>query len=577
MSSSSARHPLSPRICSRDPTVVTTSTAPQRRFDAGVIGNALALLGLLVLAALATGWQVEAMQWRDPGPGRWWFAGIVTGLWVGFTGAIVLTRHLRRREGAAIAHVESAGPADWLVAYASQTGYAEQLARLTVNALQAAGQRVRLASLGAVDADSLQAAPKALFIVSTTGEGDPPDAALPFVRKLLAGQATLGTLRYGLLALGDREYHAYCAFGHRLDAWLRRNQAHALFDMIEVDNGDAGALRLWQQHLGQLAGRTDLPDWSRPDYAPWRLQSRRHLNPGSLGGPAFELRLVPEQAEQLDWTAGDIAEIGPRHAEADIDAWLAMAGLDGAAPVDVDGDRSSLRDRLAGSKLPAPASVAHVSAQQLAEALEPLPHREYSIASTPAEGHLRLLVRQMRHPDVRLGSGSGWLTAHAQIEAPIALRIRRNSAFHLNDGDHPLILIGNGTGLAGLRALLQARIERGHARNWLLFGERQRRYDLHFGDELLEWQRLDWLKHLDLAFSRDATVPSGGSGKTYVQDRLREQQARLREWVDAGACVHVCGSLEGMAPGVDAALSEALGDESVDDLIDAGRYRRDVY
>jgi sulfite reductase (NADPH) flavoprotein alpha-component len=32
-----------------------------------------------------------------------------------------------------------------------------------------------------------------------------------------------------------------------------------------------------------------------------------------------------------------------------------------------------------------------------------------------------------------------------------------------------------------------------------------------------------------------------------------------------------------MAPGVDAALREVLGDAGVDALLDAGRYRRDVY
>ncbi|AWV06587.1 sulfite reductase subunit alpha [Marilutibacter maris] len=557
-----------------------TATAPRRRrIDAGPIGNALVLVALIAVAVLATRWQVEPMQWRDPGPGRWWFAGIVSGLWAGFTGAIVLTRRLRQSADAAATAGMVDGPVDWLVAHASQTGYAEQLARLSVEALQAAGQRVRLVPLGRLDAETLAATSQALFIVSTTGEGDPPDPALPFVRRTLDREAALGSLRYGLLALGDREYDAYCAFGHRLDGWLRHSHAHPLFDMIEVDNGDAGALRLWQQHLGQLTGRTDLPDWSRPAYQRWRLRARRHLNPGSLGGPAFEIRLQPDDPALLDWSAGDIAEIGPCHADADIDAWLAMSGVDGDTATEVDATTLSLRERLAGSQLPAPADVEGLDAQRVAEGLQPLPHREYSIASTPGEGHLRLLVRQMRHPDGRLGSGSGWLSEHARIGDPIALRIRSNRAFHLHDDDRPLILIGNGTGLAGLRALLQARIERGHARNWLLFGERQRRHDLHFGDELRQWQAQGWLDHLDLAFSRDGTAVSGqahGPGR-YVQDRLREQRERLGEWIAAGAAIHVCGSLQGMAPGVDAVLRDCLGDEAVDQLIETGRYRRDVY
>ncbi|MCF7222443.1 sulfite reductase subunit alpha [Marilutibacter chinensis] len=565
---------------------MTATAVPSRRPDPGPVGNTLALLALLTLAVLAMRWQVEPLQWRDPGPGRWWFAGVVLGLWAGFTGAVALSRRLRRRAADADGSVSAGAPVDWLVAHASQTGYAEQLAMLTAAALRSAGQRVRLVPLGKLDTAALAAAGQALFIVSTTGEGDPPDAAMPFVRRTLTDRAGLGTLRYGLLALGDREYDAYCAFGHRLDGWLRHSHAHALFDMIEVDNGDAGALRLWQQHLGQLAGKTDLPDWSRPAYQPWRLQARRHLNPGSLGGAVFDIRLEPEDPTRLHWSAGDIAEIGPRHAEADVDAWLATAGVDGSARVELDGVMQPLRDLLAGAKLPAPTGVEGLDARQIAAALEPLPHREYSIASIPGEGHLRLLVRQMRHPDGRLGSGSGWLTEHARIGAPVALRIRGNRAFHLHDDERPLILIGNGTGVAGLRALLRARIERGHARNWLLFGERQRRHDLHFGDELLGWQTLGWLARLDLAFSRDDVVRSDeGGGQTvaqrrsgvYVQDLLREQRTRLQEWIAADAAIHVCGSLQGMAPGVDAALRDCLGDDAVDDLIDEGRYRRDVY
>jgi sulfite reductase (NADPH) flavoprotein alpha-component len=63
----------------------------------------------------------------------------------------------------------------------------------------------------------------------------------------------------------------------------------------------------------------------------------------------------------------------------------------------------------------------------------------------------------------------------------------------------------------------------------------------------------------------------------YVQDRLREAATALRQWVEDGAAIYVCGSLAGMAPGVDAVLREVLGDVVVERLRDEGRYRRDVY
>jgi sulfite reductase (NADPH) flavoprotein alpha-component len=62
-----------------------------------------------------------------------------------------------------------------------------------------------------------------------------------------------------------------------------------------------------------------------------------------------------------------------------------------------------------------------------------------------------------------------------------------------------------------------------------------------------------------------------------VQHRLREQADAVRAWVDDGAAIYVCGSLQGMAGGVDAALQDILGDARLQAMQRDGRYRRDVY
>jgi sulfite reductase (NADPH) flavoprotein alpha-component len=54
------------------------------------------------------------------------------------------------------------------------------------------------------------------------------------------------------------------------------------------------------------------------------------------------------------------------------------------------------------------------------------------------------------------------------------MRIRANRSFHGPEAATPLILIGNGTGLAGLRAHWKARAGRPHGGTWLMFGERTR-------------------------------------------------------------------------------------------------------
>ena len=79
------------------------------------------------------------------------------------------------------------------------------------------------------------------------------------------------------------------------------------------------------------------------------------------------------------------------------------------------------------------------------------------------------------------------------------------------------------------------------------------------------------LKRLDLAFSRDQAE------KVYVHHKLREQANELRTWVEQGAVIYVCGSIQGMATDVDQALQDILGEASIDQLKQEGRYRRDVY
>jgi len=508
--------------------------------------------------------------WPSLPPERLWAAVLVAGAYALFCLAIAAREVLRRRRARREAQALAAGTgAPILLAHASQTGFAEELALATARLLGEAGARVTLKRLAEVAAADLMTAERALFVVSTTGEGDAPDDARRFLRDVMAAQPNLGGLSHGVLALGDRSYDRFCAFGRTLDAWLARQGAAPLFDRVEVDDGDPAALRHWQAHVGLLAGVTDAPDWTRPRYGRWRLIERRLLNPGSPGDAAFHLRLEPLDGP-VSWAAGDILEVGPRNAPAETAALLARLVLDPEAPVTAE-DGATLAEVLSWRRLPHADAPSPTTPQALVDALPPLPHREYSIASLPADGGVELLVRAMRRADGQPGLGSGWLTLHAAPGGEIAARVRTNRSFHAPDDDRPLILIGNGTGLAGLRAHLKARAAAGRHRNWLVFGERTEAHDYFHGDEIEAWRAAGVLARLDLAFSRDQTR------KLYVQHRLIQAADTLRAWVADGAAIYVCGSLVGMSGEVHAALVSALGAETVERLSDEGRYRRDVY
>ncbi len=406
--------------------------------------------------------------------------------------------------------------ADWLVVHASQTGSAEYLAGQTAATLGAGGLDARALCISALTPELLAGASRVLFIASTYGEGDAPDAAARFAGVTMAGDADLSRLHYGVLALGDSSYTNYCGFGRALDAWLQGRGATPLFERIEVDRGNSEAIAGWQHQLSHLAGTSDAPDWEAPAYGRWRIVERALLNSGSAGAPLYRIALAPLDASLPAWEAGDLVQV--------------------SAPTDPE-----------------------------------LP-REYSIASIPGEGRIDLLVRLQRHADGSAGAASGWLCLDAGPEDEIALRVRGHARFRLGENaTRPMILVGNGTGLAGLRAHLKARIEAGVNDNWLVFGERNAAHDFLCRDELQGWRDTGKLARLDLAFSRD------GTGPRYVQHLLRERADELRAWVERGAAIYVCGSLQGMATGVHEALADALGPEALDALAAEGRYRRDVY
>lgn len=139
-----------------------------------------------------------------------------------------------------------------LLAFATQTGVAEDMANATREQLWSAGVAAQLVEFDALTLPMLEQARQALFLASTTCDGDPPDMAEDFARATMAQPASLGQLHYGLLALGDSAYGDFCGFGRQLDAWLLASGAQACFPRIEVDDENAAALDRWHRQVAAL-------------------------------------------------------------------------------------------------------------------------------------------------------------------------------------------------------------------------------------------------------------------------------------------------------------------------------------
>ncbi|MBJ2153654.1 sulfite reductase subunit alpha [Paracoccus sp. IB05] len=426
-----------------------------------------------------------------------------------WSGLTVRTLIRARRAGQAAA---VAGPGGLLIGYASQSGSSEALARAA--AAQSPG--ARLLSLDQIGAADLASTAQAQFYISTTGDGDAPDNATGFLARVMSLRPELGRLSYAMLALGDRNYPRFCGFAHRLDQWLRACGATPRFPLTEVDRDQPTALATWRARMGEPT-RTGAPaPGIAPESTRWSLAARHHLNPGSPGGPLWHLVLDPE-GPLPDWRAGDIAEIS-------------IPTQDG--PV----------------------------------------RRDYSLASLPVSGRAELILREVISREGRPGLGSHWLCRQLGEGDAIDLSIRANPGFHAADDAMPMLLIGNGSGLAGLLAHLRHRVaQKASGPVWLIHGERSPDHDAVFTEELSGLVAIGGLARLDRSFSR------GGEGPRYVQHILRAAATEVRAHVAAGGGIWICGRREGMATDVQQALEDVLGQDETARLMTERRLRRDIY
>lgn len=450
---------------------------------------------------------------------------------------------------------------DDLIVFASQSGQAEYFARHTAQQLKHVGQTFTVVDIQYLNVEQLLQANKVLWFVSTYGEGDAPDTARMAVKNIFSHPALdLSHQSYAILALGDKRYSNFCQFGQLLNQHLQQHQAQTLFEMVCVDHLKQVDLNLWTQRLEQLTQQLFTPVEQSQNWHSFILKNRVCLNSGSQGNPIYQIQL--SYAEGLTWSSGDILEVQCGNRLEDIQAFLQIQ------------QQAVNEDVLAALQFK---NLRQIPEQRLNESFEDwiqrfdeLAIREYSIASIPEQSILELVVRQEKTA-TGLGLGSGWLTEHALLGQAIVAKICSNPAFHLKPTHKPLILIGNGTGIAGLVAHLAQRQQWGDQQNWLIFGERQQQFDHLYKEQIQLWKTQGLLPYVDYAFSRDQTE------KIYVQHILQQKSELLLHWVETGASIYICGSLKGMAQGVDQTLLNILGTEQLEQLSIEGRYQRDIY
>lgn len=122
------------------------------------------------------------------------------------------------------------------ILYGSQTGNGESLAVALYDSVRDQGFDAKSVSLADFRPASLKRESLVTLIVSTHGEGDPPDDAELFYEFLMSPKAPrLENLRYSVLALGDSSYVNFCQTGREIDLRLRELGAECFAPVAECD------------------------------------------------------------------------------------------------------------------------------------------------------------------------------------------------------------------------------------------------------------------------------------------------------------------------------------------------------
>lgn len=520
------------------------------------------------------------------------------------------------------------------VLYGSQTGNAQRIAHTLAARAQAAGVPVRLLRADAYPLRELKDERLLYVVISTQGDGDPPEDALGFVEFLHGRKApALDQLAFAVLGLGDSSYPQFCAVGRLLDQRLAALGATRLFACAEADLDIDAVAAPWletaqataEERLRQPAQRATVTPLRRAPAA--ALASREHpfaaelLTNQRISGRDssrdvrhIELALA---GPGLHYQPGDALGVWPRNDDALVQRLLDVLALDGECVVSHGEQRLPLRQWLAEhrelTRLSRAVIAAHATrasaaeldalladgeglrrwlvahqlidlvqrwpaawdAQQLVAALPALTPRLYSIASSQSEvgdeAHLTVaLVHEQRDGEHCFGAASHYLAQQTEGNR-VRVFIEANARFRLpTDPARDVIMIGPGTGVAPFRGFVQQRAAAGGSGRNWLLFGARQFREDFYYQS--EWQQA--LKDGRL-HRLDLAFSRDGGERVYVHHRLAEQGKAVFDWLQNGAHLYVCGAVA-MGKDVHRALQAVLAAHAGYSAEQAEEYLREL-
>ncbi|TYS31122.1 assimilatory sulfite reductase (NADPH) flavoprotein subunit [Bacillus pumilus] len=514
---------------------------------------------------------------------------------------------------------------DVTVLYGSQTGNSEGLAKKTAQHLEEKGFQVTLSSMSDFKPNNLKKIHNLLMIVSTHGEGDPPDNALSFHEYVHGRRAPkLDHVSFSVLSLGDSSYEFFCQTGKEFDERFKELGGTRLTDRVDCDLDYDEPFSEWLQGVtsslsegeavaspqesAELNKQTAASEYSRTN--PFYAEVLENINLNGRGSNKETRHLeLSLEGSGLVYEPGDSLGIYPTNDPALVDELITTCGWNAEEPVPVhkngdtlplkeaftshfeitvltkpllqkmadltknealhalleEGNEEKLKAYVAGRDLVDAASdfgPFEGTAADFTAILRKIPARLYSIASS----------LKANEEEVHLTIGAVRYDAHGRERQGVCSIL---CAERLEPGDTLPVYIQHNQNFKlpedSDAPIIMVGPGTGIAPFRSFMQEREEigasgKSWLFFGDQHFVTDFLyqtEWQKWLKdgVLTKMDVAFSRDSEEKVYVQHQMKKQGKELFEWLEQGAYVYVCGDEKYMAHDVHHTLLSIIQEE----------------